>query len=57
VSSGKHIRCLSAGCTWRPIVNGRPGAEHEARAHRDETKARGEAHRDFLFVQYAQVRV
>lgn len=57
MSSGKQIRCLTAGCEWRPAVNGRPGAEREARTHRDETKARGAAHRDFLFVQYAGVRV
>lgn len=57
MSSGKLIRCLEAGCDWHPFVNGRPGAETAARGHRDETKAAGKAHRDFLFVQYAGVKV
>lgn len=51
------IRCITPSCVWHPEVTGRPGAERAAREHRDETRATGEAHRDFLYVQYAVVKV
>lgn len=51
------MRCVEPGCGWIQGVNGRPGAEDAARGHRNQSKAQGKAHCDFLFIQYAEVRV